>query len=73
MATARWLSTELEGQFRTDVALVQERLNDLGLGKIPVDGDYGALTASKVRQYQVEQGLHADGRVGPQTWADLFP
>ncbi len=68
-----YLSTDLRGQERSDVALVQARLNDLGYGPIPTDGDYESAVASSVRQYQVDRGLFVDARIGPQTWGSLFP
>ncbi len=65
------LSTQLQGQVRQDVAMVQSRLNDLGYGPMPVDGDYGPVTESWVRAYQSDNGLYVDGVVGPVTWKSL--
>ncbi len=67
-----WLSLEIRGQFEAEVSLVQDRLNELGYGPIPVDGDFGPVTDSVVRQYQADSGLVVDGKVGPQTWDSLF-
>ena len=36
-----------------------------------VDGDYGANTATAVRQFQASEGLPADGVAGEDTWAAL--
>ncbi len=66
------LSTAYHGQYRTDVVMVQRRLNQLGYGPMPVDGDYGPVTASWVTQYQTDHGLVVDGVVGPQTGNSLF-
>jgi hypothetical protein len=66
------LSTRFQGQFRDDVVMVQARLNQLNYGPMPVDGDYGPVTESWVRNYQADHGLFVDGIVGPVTWASLF-
>lgn len=68
-----WLSTDLRGQHRTDVALLQARLNDAGYGPMPVDGEFGSVTAAAVRQFQADHDLVIDAQVGTQTWAALFP
>lgn len=44
--------------------MVQDRLNDLGYGPMPLDGDYGPVTASWVRAYQSDPGPYVDGVVG---------
>jgi peptidoglycan hydrolase-like protein with peptidoglycan-binding domain len=36
------------------------------------DGYFGPLTEERVRQWQNENGLRADGIVGPATLAKLF-
>lgn len=47
------------------VELVQRQLD------IAVDGIFGPVTESAVRDFQREQGLLVDGIVGPQTWGAL--
>ena len=41
--------------------------NSSGKKPIVVDGDFGANTEKRVRQYQKDNGLTVDGIVGPQT------
>lgn len=38
-----------------------------------IDGIFGAATASAVKQFQSDNGLVADGIVGPLTWARIIP
>lgn len=41
------------------------------LGGLGVDGVYGAATRDRVRAFQVDARIAADGKVGPQTWGKL--
>lgn len=50
----------------TTVKYLQHRL------KVVVDGVYGIVSATAVQVFQRQQGLTADGIVGPQTWDKLF-
>ena len=56
-----------------DVAEVQARLRELGLYRGAVDGIFGPLTDAAVREFQRRNSLRADGIVGPQTYAALYP
>ncbi|AFZ17802.1 N-acetylmuramoyl-L-alanine amidase [Allocoleopsis franciscana] len=40
--------------------------------KVVVDGVYGVVTATAVQVFQRQEGLTADGIVGPKTWDKLF-
>lgn len=42
------------------------------LGGLAVDGDFGPLTADRVRTFQAEHGLAADGIIGLHTWGGLL-
>ncbi len=72
-------SRNLSAQTRTlywgssggDISTLQSRLRDWGYYKGPVDGVFGARTASAVRGFQAKNGLAVDGLVGPATWAAL--
>jgi hypothetical protein len=67
-----WLTLETRGQFTAQALKVQDRLNWLGYGCIPEDGDYGPVTREAVIRFQRDFGLVVDGNVGPQTWETLF-
>jgi hypothetical protein len=67
-----WVTCRL-GDSGDNVRQVQEALraagykNSSGKKPIVVDGDFGATTDKRVRQYQKDHGLIVDGIVGPQT------
>jgi len=48
------------------VRVLQQRL-----GALVVDGQFGPATANRLRQWQGQHGLAADGVCGPLTWAAL--
>lgn len=56
-----------------NVKNVQSKLNAGGFGPLEVDGVAGAKTYAAVKKFQQANGLTADGFVGPQTLAKLFP
>jgi putative peptidoglycan binding protein len=55
-----------------EVSRIQTRLRELGLYRGPIDGDFGGGTESAAREFQLAQGLEADGIVGPTTWQALY-
>jgi N-acetylmuramoyl-L-alanine amidase len=53
--------------------LLQQRLLELGYSEVGTpDGIFGKMTDSAVRRFQQNNGLEADGYVGPKTWGKLF-
>lgn len=59
------------GSSGPDVSNVQSKLSDWGYYNGPIDGVFGADTADAVKRFQSNNGLGADGVVGPATWAAL--
>jgi len=51
---------------------VQYRLKDLGYFNYKITGYYGPYTKETVREFQAENGLPADGILGPETAEILF-
>ncbi|MEV5956872.1 peptidoglycan-binding protein [Streptomyces sp. NPDC051987] len=64
-------SNIVQGQKSGCVTELQSLLNHHG-ADLAVDGDFGPLTASAVRDFQAEKGLSVDGEVGPNTKAALY-
>ena len=67
------------GEFGSDdVKALQTRLNELGFGRLVVDGDFGEGTENAVLHFQARNSspdgkpLAIDGEVGETTWAALF-
>lgn len=54
-----------KGSKGDEVKKLQESLN------IKVDGDFGPATELAVMKFQAQQGLEADGIVGPKTWGKI--
>ena len=59
------------GAFGWDVSVLQFALARAGLYRWPIDGYFGAETASALRRYQRARRLEADGVAGPQTFSGL--
>ncbi|ATW23887.1 spore cortex-lytic enzyme [Candidatus Formimonas warabiya] len=59
------------GSSGSNVSQVQQRLNNWGFYKGPIDGFYGASTFKAVSDFQRKNGIPADGIVGAQTYNAL--
>lgn len=60
------------GDRNSQVTLIQERLQQLGYLKQPVDGVFGSATQKAVIQFQRDYGLNPDGIVGQATESALL-
>ena len=63
------LRSGMTGQAVKDL---QSRLYTLGYYTAEIDGQYGAATKEAVAEFQRQNGLDADGIVGPETRTVLF-
>lgn len=54
-----------------DITGIQARLNNLGFGCGPVDGNNGPKTKAAIRAFQAAHGLTVDGIAGRETQAKL--
>ncbi len=61
------------GSHGQDVCQLEQHLKDLSLYTGPIDGQFTGGVEAAVKSFQKAHGLGADGIVGPQTWAALFP
>src|SRR5882757_4651478 len=62
------------GSSGPDVVLLQSRLDARPPTVLPLlatDGQFGPRTRARVREFQQNNGLAADGIVGPLTWSKL--
>jgi len=50
---------------------IQEALNKAGYYKGQIDGIIGAKSKEAIKNFQKDNGLVADGKVGPKTWSKL--
>lgn len=50
---------------------IQEALKSAGYYDGKVDGSIGPKTKRAIESFQTDNGLKADGKVGPRTWAKL--
>lgn len=59
------------GSKGSSVSEFQRDLNALAYGPLTVDGSFGPATEKAVKKFQRDQGLKADGIVGPATWSKM--
>ena len=60
-----------QGDEGPEVYAIQHLLRSHGYN-LTADGKYGPQTRTEVRNFQIAEGLGADGIVGPNTWAALI-
>jgi uncharacterized protein (TIGR02594 family) len=53
------------------VVALQKRLIEIGYQDLNPDGDFGEVTQTAVRQFQLHRNLDPDGEVGTNTWTQL--
>ena len=54
-----------------DPSMIQKALKNLGLYQGEVDGKMGPKTKRAIKEFQKQNNLQADGKVGSKTWALL--
>ena len=52
---------------------IQQALKNAGLYNGSVDGVVGSRTKKAIEEFQAQNNLKADGKVGPKTWGTLGP
>lgn len=50
---------------------IQQALKNAGLYAGSIDGKLGPMSKKAIVEFQQQNGLTADGKVGPKTWAKL--
>lgn len=60
-------------QRRDQIIAVQQRLSALGFNPGPIDGVWGSMTATALREYQQQNGLVPTGVVNDRSLELLFP
>jgi len=59
------------GPYKPDATQIQTALKNAGLYTGAIDGKIGPLSRKAIIEFQKANGLQADGKVGPKTWAVL--
>lgn len=60
-----------KGDQGSDVRFVQSILKELGYYPYKLDGYFGSATEAAVKSFQADEGILADGQVGPETFNAL--
>lgn len=50
---------------------IQQALKNAGIYTGPIDGNLGPKSKKAIKAFQEQNGLTADGKVGPRTWKKL--
>ncbi len=77
MAKPDYYALNQKGSAGPDVSLIQIWLNGVHkkyacVQTLTVDGKFGSLTESAVKNFQCIAGLKMDGKVGNNTWDSLY-
>ncbi len=67
-------SMELSGSVVSDKPTnkdIQQALQNAGIYKGSIDGNIGPKSKKAIRDFQIQNGLSADGKVGSRTWKKL--
>ena len=56
---------------RPSVENIQQALQNAGLYQGKIDGVLGPKTKRAIEEFQTQNGLSVDGKVGPKTWEKL--
>ncbi|MFH0827450.1 MAG: peptidoglycan-binding domain-containing protein [Candidatus Omnitrophota bacterium] len=59
------------GPYKPDAAQIQTALKNAQFYTGAIDGKMGPLSRKAIMEFQKANGLQADGKVGPKTWAAL--
>jgi peptidoglycan hydrolase-like protein with peptidoglycan-binding domain len=59
------------GPYKPSAIEIQTALKNAGYYTSVVDGKFGPMSKKAVAEFQKANGLEADGKVGPKTWAVL--
>lgn len=59
------------GPYKPGIRQIQTALKNAGYYAGSVDGVSGKMTKKAIEEFQTANGLQADGKVGPKTWAAL--
>lgn len=66
-------ATTVAGEALSYQQKIQTALKNAGLYQGPIDGKIGPASRRAIEQFQQQNGLKVDGKVGPKTWAVLEP
>ena len=59
------------GPYKPTATEIQNALKNAGYYAAAIDGNIGPLSKKAIEEFQKANGLQADGKVGPKTWAVL--
>ena len=64
---------KISGPYKPTNKDIQIALKNVGLYQGEIDGTIGPLTKNAIQEFQKQNNLTVDGKVGPKTWAVLRP